>query len=146
MNKSQKQTIAVGASLAAIAAAAAGVYMLTGKNAKNRKKLAKWANDMQKDIVKELKQGSKATKAHYNKVVENVAKEYKKLKKVDTAEVIAMAAELKSHWDAISKEFKSTASKVSKAVSKSPAKKTTKKKVAKKVKKTVTKKRATTKK
>lgn len=137
MKKTTKQAIGVGAGLAAIAAAAAGVYMLTGKNAKNRKKIAKWAKDMKSDVVKELNDAGKATKQTYNKVVDQVASRYEGLKNVGAIELAQTVAELKSHWDAISEEAKGvvkTAKKVvpkaKKAASKSAAKKTAAKKTA----------------
>ncbi|QQS22697.1 hypothetical protein IPM19_03640 [bacterium] len=143
MKKSQKKAVAVGAGLAAVAAAAAGVYFLTGKNAKNRKKLAKWAGDMQNDVVRELNKAGKHTKASYHKVVDTVAKNYKGIKNVSTAELAEAAAELKGHWESISKEVGNAAKVVKKAL---PAKKAVKavkatvKKAAKKATKKTTKK------
>lgn len=128
MKKTQKQAVAVGAGLAAVAAAAAGVYFLTGKNAKNRKKLAKWASDMRSDVVRELNKAGKHTKASYHKVVDTVAKNYKGIKNVSTAELAEAASELKSHWDTISKEVGSAAGVVRRAL---PVKKAAKKTVTK---------------
>lgn len=140
MKKTQRQAIAVGAGLAAVAAAAAGVYLFTGKNAKNRKKVAKWASDMQHDVVKELNKAGKHTKASYQQIVDKVAKNYKGLKNVSATELAQMAAELKSHWDTISTEVgkASVAVKkvVKKSVAKTAAKKATKKAVKKAAKKT----------
>lgn len=105
MKKRQKQALAVGAGVAALAAAAAGVYMLTGKNAKNRKKLAKWAGDMQKDVVKELKSVNRATQTAYNQAVDTVAKNYKTLRKVGAADLAVAASELKKNWKNIQREM-----------------------------------------
>lgn len=118
MKKGQKQALAVGAGLAAVAAAAAGVYMLTGKNAKNRKKLAKWAKDMQHDVVKELNKAGKVSKASYNKVVDTVAKNYKGLKNVSVEELAIMAAELKGSWDSINSELNNASQTVKRVVPK----------------------------
>ena len=133
MKKSQKQVMAVGAGVAAIAAAAAGVYMMTGKNAKNRKKLAKWASDLQEDVILDLNKAGKATKATYNKIVDTAAANYQGLKNVSTAELAAVAGELKSSWDNISAELSNASKnvrrvvpKVAKQVVKKVAKKTTK--------------------
>lgn len=139
MKKTQKQAIAVGASLAAVAAAAAGVYFFTGKNAKNRKKVSKWANDMQNDIVKELNKAGKHTKASYQQIVDKVAKNYKGLKSVSTAELAEIAQELKGHWDSISSEVSKASNVVKKTVKKTVAKSPAKK-VIKKATKTVAKK------
>ena len=154
MKKSQKKALAVGAGLAAVAAAAAGVYMMTGKNAKNRKKVAKWATDLEKDVVGELHKAGKATKATYSKIVDTAAANYKGLKNVSTQDLAIVANELKSSWDVINAELQSakkTVNKVvpkaaknivkkvskvtAKAVAKKPAKKAVKKAVAKAVKK-----------
>lgn len=139
MKKTQKQAIAVGAGLAAVAAAAAGVYMLTGKNAKNRKKISKWAGDMQNDVIKELNKAGKHTKASYQQIVDKVAKNYKGLKTVSAPELAEIASELKSHWDTISAEVSNAGNVVKKAVKKASkqvaAKTATKKPAAKKVKK-----------
>ena len=138
MKKNQKTALAAGAGLAAIAAAATGIYMMTGKNAKNRKKAAKWVGDMQKDVVKQLNVAGKATKATYHKVVDTAAANYKNLKNVDTADLAAAAAELKASWDAISSEMKTATATVRKVVpktAKSVAKKVTS--TAKKAAKTV---------
>lgn len=135
MKKGQKQALAVGAGLAAIAAAAAGVYMMTGKNAKNRKKVAKWVGDMQKDVVTELNKAGKATKATYNKVVDTAVKNYEGLKNVSTAELALAAADLKNSWDSISAELNAASKAVSKVVpktAKSLVKTVTAKKSAKK--------------
>lgn len=134
----QKKALAVGAGIAALAAAATGVYMLTGKNAKNRKKVAKWAGDMQKDVVKELGKAKKVTKTTYNKVVDGAAKNYRGLKNVSAAELAAVAAELKAGWDNISADVAATSKavrrvvpKVAKKVARRVAKKTVKKAVKK---------------
>ena len=118
MKKTQKKALAVGAGIAAVAATAAGVYMLTGKNAKNRKKLGKWVNNMQDEIVNELGKAGKITKATYHKVIDSAAKNYKGLKNVSTAELAAVAAELKSNWDTISSELQSATKSVKKAAPK----------------------------
>lgn len=156
MKKNQKIALEVGAGVAAIAAAAAGVYFMTGKNAKNRKKVAKWANNFKEDVVLDLNKAGKVTKQTYAKIVDTAAQNYKGLKNVSAAELTAVAAELKSSWDNISAELSNASANVRKVVPKvakvaaKTAKKTAKsvtkatpKKAAKKVaKKTATKKAA----
>ena len=147
MKKAQKQALAVGAGVAAIAAAAAGVYMMTGKNAKNRKKVAKWANDLQEDVILDLNKAGKATKATYNKIVDAAAANYKGLRNVSSADLTAMAGELKSSWDKISAELETASKSVRRVVPKvakraakqvkRAVKKTVKKVSAKPTKKTV---------
>ncbi len=144
-----KQALAVGAGFAAVAAAAAGVYMLTGKNAKNRKKVAKWAGNIEKDVVKELGKVGKASKKTYDQVVDTVVKNYKNIKTISAPELAAVAADLKTSWKAIEAEMNNAkktvqrvvpktaksvvkaAKKVQKAVTAKPAKKVAKKVVKK---------------
>lgn len=145
MKKNQKRALEVGAGIAAVAAAAAGVYFMTGKNAKNRKKVAKWASNLQEDVILDLNKAGKATKATYNKIVDSAAKNYKGLKNVSATELAAMASELKSSWDTISAELSTASQSVRKAIpkvakaAKATAKKTVAKKVASKAKKAVVK-------
>ncbi len=145
MKKNQKRALEVGAGIAAVAAAAAGVYFMTGKNAKNRKKVAKWASNFQEDVILDLNKAGKATKATYNKIVDSAAKNYKGLKNVSATELAAMASELKSSWDTISAELSTASQSVRKAIpkvakaAKVTAKKTVAKKVASKAKKAVVK-------
>lgn len=148
MKKTQKQALAVGAGIAAIAAAAAGVYMMTGKNAKNRKKVATWVGNLQDDVVKELNNAGKVTKATYNKVVDSAAKNYKGLKNVSTSELASVASELKSSWDNISAELANASNSVSRVTPKRVIKKAVVKSISKPIKtaapakkKTATKKR-----
>ena len=135
MKKSQKKAVAVGAGIAALAAAAAGVYFMTGKNAKNRKKVAAWAGKMQKDVVRELNKVQKASRDNYHKIVDQVAKNYKGLKSVSPAELAAVAAQMKGHWASIQNEMKSAAKTVRRVVpkaAKSKARKVAVKRVLKK--------------
>ncbi len=139
MNKTQKK-IAVGAGITALAAAAAaGTYFFAGKRGKeNRAKVSKWADTAKKDVVKQLKGMKDVTKSSYNTAVDAVVAQYKKAKKVDPKELIALASELKGHWDNIAGEVTKVARKVTtkkptktvaakKAAKNAPAKKTAKK-------------------
>lgn len=132
----RNKAIAVGASLAAVAAAAASVYMLTGKNAKNRKKVVKWAGDLEKDVVKELNKAGKASKTTYTKIVDSVSENYKGLKDVSSQDLAIVANELKSSWDVINAELQNAKRVVKKVVPK--AAKTIVKKVSKVTSKKVT--------
>lgn len=135
-NNSTKTAVAVGAGLATVAAAAAAVYFMTGKNAGNRKKIAKWAKDLQNDVVSELDKAGKATKASYGKMVDQVAKKYEGLKNVSREEIMEMASDLKNHWTTISAELSQARNTVRKITPKKvtttkvaiPAKKNGKKK------------------
>lgn len=136
MKKSQKKAVAVGASVAALAAAAAGAYFFTGKKgAKNRKAIASWANTAKREVMTEVGKMKNMSKQTYNKTVDAVMANYKTVKNVDRAELVAVANELKGHWDAIAKEVDKVRKQVVKVMP--VAKKSVKRKVA--VKKTTNK-------
>ncbi len=122
MKKSRKQALAIGAGAAALAAAATGVYFMTGKHAGNRKKVAKWVGDMQKDVVKELKKAGSTSEAAYKKAVDTVAKSYKGAKKLSASDLALAAAELKGSWGAIRTEMNKAVSQVRKVTPKSVSK------------------------
>lgn len=123
MDKKQKEAVGVAAGLAALAATAAGIYFFSGKKgAKNRKKVAAWADDAKKEVMKQLKASEKLTKANYNKVIDSVAKQYKELKKVDQSEILALSKELKGHWDSIYKEITAATSQVKRTAKKAAPK------------------------
>lgn len=113
MNTKQKK-IAVGTGLAAIAAAAAaGTYFFAGKRgAKNRAKVQKWADSAKKDVVKQLKSLEQVSKKSYAQTVDAVISQYQKAKKIKPEEMLALATELKGHWDAISAEVNAAGKKV----------------------------------
>ncbi len=126
MKKAQKKAVAIGAGVAALAAAAVGTYLLTGKRgAKNRKKISAFADKAKKEIAQELKKTEQVTKKVYDQTVDAVAKKYKAVKNIDAGELAALSSELKSYWNDMSATAKTAAKRVTKAVSpkKSPAKK-----------------------
>jgi enoyl-[acyl-carrier-protein] reductase (NADH) len=131
MKKSQKQALAVGAGVAALAAAAGAAYMLTGKNAKNRKKVATWAKNMEKDVLKELKKVKQNSQSAYNQAVDTVVKNYKAAKKVKAPELAAVASDLKSHWDVIRMELENASKTVRRIKPKARASRARKVKVKK---------------
>jgi hypothetical protein len=146
MKKSQKKAVAVGAGVAALAAAAAGAYFFTGKRGvKNRKKVSTWTANAKRDVMKEMGKMKKVSKDTYNKTVDTVLANYKNVKNIDKKELATVTNELKGHWNAIAGEVekarkqvarvlpkvKKTVAKKSKA-KKAPAKKKTVKKAAKK--------------
>lgn len=125
MNKKQKKlAVGVGVGLTALAAAtAAGTYFFGGKKgAKNRAKVSKWADDAKKDVVKQLKGLEKVTKTTYAEAVDAVVAKYKQAKKIDPKELLAVAGELKGHWDAIAAEVEAAGKKVVPVVKKAAKK------------------------
>jgi len=99
--------VAIGAGLAAITAAGIGAYLLTGsKNAaRNRKQAKAWAIKARAEIGKRLENLPEMNEATYNAVVKEVSNRYKKLKYLDTSEMIAFANELKGYWRHFAREM-----------------------------------------
>ena len=113
--KTGNKKLAVGAGVAALAAAAAGVYLLSGKRgAKNRKKLGGWVSKTQKEVVKELTQARASGQKGYNQAVAKVAGRYKNLKNIDRSEILQMMNELKGHWKSIAKQLQKPITKTKK--------------------------------
>jgi hypothetical protein len=156
--------IGAGIAAAAGAAAAAGFYFYGSKDAtKNRKKTAKWANEMKDKVVKEAKKQAKVAvkldKQAMAVIVDRASKAYEGVRNVKREDLLAAANELKQNWKEIENELASAAKKggavakkvvgqsgsavkkaaktatksATKAVKKMPAKKTVKK-AAKKTK------------
>lgn len=115
--------VAIGAGLAALAAAAAGTYFLYGsKNAaKNRKQVKAWTLKAKGEVLEQLETLKAVDEEIYRRIVKEVAARYKTLKKLDAADVLEFANELNSHWKEIAKKIHAstrTAKKVAKRVSK----------------------------
>ncbi len=106
--KKKKVPVAgVAAGVAAAAAAAGAAYYFYGaKNAKShRRKAAKWATDMRRDVVREAKKLQKVDDVIMHKIVDRVAGTYKGVTSVDPTELRAAAKELKDNWKFIQKEI-----------------------------------------
>ncbi len=103
---STKAKVGIGLGAAAAIAAVAGTYFFTGKEgAKNRKKVATWADKAKKEVVKGVRSLESINKKAYHSAVDGVMKGYEALKDVDKKEVATLARELKGHWDSIQKDI-----------------------------------------
>lgn len=133
----------IGLSIAAVAAAAAGLYYLYGKDgAKHRKQIKGWMLKAKGEVLEKMEKMKDINKEAYDAVVDSVMAKYNQM------DVGDLTAELKSHWKNIQKHLsdsKGSAKKagdsakkavkqtVKKAESKVPSKKAVKKAIAKKV-------------
>lgn len=107
MKKGQKQALAIGAGIAALAAAAAGTYFFAGKDgAKNRAKVSAWAEKAKKEVIKDMHKLQDVSKKTYDATVDTILDKYHDLKNVDSGDVKALAKELKTHWKSISGHLK----------------------------------------
>lgn len=129
VNRSKAVKAAViGASLAGLAATA---YFLFGPKGKKHQQQAKaWAIKMKGDVVEKLEKAREITEPVYLEIIDTVSREYKKGKKASQLEIDALAADLKKHWESMSKlaikakqDLTKDAARVAKAASKQVAKK-----------------------
>lgn len=115
INKQTKTTgvgakLAVGASIAAVSAAA---YLLFGPNGKKNRKIIKgWSVKMKGEIIEKLEEAKDITEPVYQKIVDQVYSKYAKLKNIDKAELEEVILDIKKHWNAMSKTTKAAKRKV----------------------------------
>lgn len=98
----------IAAAVAGVAAAGAASYYYLGmKDAdKHRRKAAKWAKDMQKEVVKKAKKLKKIDEQALRTVIDESVAAYKTLKDVTAEDVDKAANELKSGWEHVAKEVR----------------------------------------
>ncbi len=127
VSNKKKIVAGVGVGLAVAAAAAAGAYFLTGKRgAKNRKAISAWAVKVKKDVATEVKKMKVMNEKAYNQVVSKVTAKYRALKNVDPKELMALANELKGHWQVVASEVAHASSKTVRTLKNRKAKATPK--------------------
>ena len=134
-NNKQNSKLGLGAAFAAATvAAAAGAYFLYGKDgSKNRKMVKGWMLKARGEILEQLENLEEVSQKNYQQIVDQVAKNYRALRNVDKIELAQMVAELKAHWDVISKDLKNSRKSSSTTPSSKPKakKRTTAKKTSK---------------
>jgi hypothetical protein len=127
MNKDTKQVAVVaGVAVGLAALTAAGYFVLGPDGKKNRKQIKGWTLKMKGDVLERLEKLREVTPEVYNSIIDDVGNKYGKLKSISGDEVVAIAADLKKHWNAISRDLKEAQNKGKKKVS--SAKKTVAKK------------------
>ncbi len=95
--------------VAAGAAAAAGYYFYGSSKAKQHRKIAaKWASDMKREVVRETKHLKQANAKDFAKVVDTVARTYRRARSVDAADLRRAADELKTNWEKVQREMHKT--------------------------------------
>ncbi|OGD23979.1 hypothetical protein A2Z10_03650 [Candidatus Azambacteria bacterium RBG_16_47_10] len=104
---SSMSVAAVGAGLAAVAAAAAGTYFLYGskKASKHRKEVKAWSLKARGEILEQLERLSHVDEKAYHKVIKEVAGKYKALQGISAKDIGEFAGELKDHWKDIAKDI-----------------------------------------
>lgn len=96
----------LGAGIVALTAAAVA-YFLTGPNGKKHRTMLKgWMIKMKGEIVEKLENVKEITEPIFNKIVDEVARKYKKIKNIDAHDLEQAIEEIKSHWKSLSRESK----------------------------------------
>lgn len=123
----------IGAGLvAAGAAAVAGYYYYGSKKAKQHRQLAaKWAGDMKKEVMREMKSLKTVNARDFAKIVDTVAGTYRGVRSINAADLKKAANELKANLKMVQQEISKTG-RASLSRSKKTVKKITKKVVSKK--------------
>jgi hypothetical protein len=143
MTSSQK--ISLGVSLTTAAVAAAGTYFLYGsKNStKNRKMVKSWMLKAKAEVLEQLEDAKEMTQEEYLELINNVAGAYAGLKTASQVDIREFKSEMKDHWHQIEKAAKNKVGSAKKGVKKTvnkTAKKVAKKTAPKKTSKKTTKK------
>jgi hypothetical protein len=130
--KKTKTALKTGAGLAALAAAAAGIYYFYGskEGAVRRKALKGWTVKARGEIMERLEKLENIDREAYNKIVDQVISRYRGVKDVSVGELLALGKELKGHWGNISKG--TTKSQTGKSAKRSRSKKSAPKSAASK--------------
>jgi len=103
--KTKNKVIGAGIGLAALAAA--GTYFLYGKRgAKNREAIAGWALQLKGEVLEKMEKLKHLNRASYDKLVEETAERFGRVKNVSAAELKVITADLKNARAHIGKELK----------------------------------------
>lgn len=102
--KTRDKMIGAGIGLAALAAA--GTYFLYGKRgAKNREAISGWALQLKGEVLEKMGKLKHLNRESYEKLVEDTAERFGRVKKVGASELRIITADLKSAWSHIGKEL-----------------------------------------
>jgi coenzyme F420-reducing hydrogenase alpha subunit len=103
----RRSKIGVGVSvgLAIAAAAIAGAYLMGDKGKKPRREIKSWTLKAKGEVLEGLEKLEVINEEAYKKIVDEVSKRYRVLKHVDKKELALMAAELRSQWGDMQKEW-----------------------------------------
>lgn len=128
MNKKTIRAVEIGAGVAAAVAVAgaAGYYFYGAKGAKKHRAAAsKWAVGLKKSVAREAKKLGKIDAKSVSALVDNAAEAYEAVKTVKKEDLTAAVKELKSNWHMLSAGTVKKAAKkvVKKAAAKASSKK-----------------------
>ena len=137
------QKISLGVGLTAAAVAAAGTFFLYGSKgaSKNRKAVKSWALKAKAEVLEKLEQAKEMSQAEYEQLIDTVGGIYTELKHASKVDISGFKKEMKDYWNKIEKTAAPKKKVVKKAVAKvvqkvekvvAPAKKAVKNGVTKK--------------
>ncbi len=123
-HKGAAEKVAMGVGVAALAAAAAGMYFLYGtdKGKKQREALKGWMFKMKGEVMDRMEKMEDVSEGAYNNIVDTVARSYQGIKNIDKSEVKELADDLKKHWSKIKKHIATGGASKKSTKRKSPAK------------------------
>lgn len=107
VKKGGSKKVAIGAGIAALTAAAIAYLLVGPQGKKNRKILRGWVIKMKGDIVEKLENVKDITEPVFNRIVDEVAGKYQKIKNISPADLEEAVKEIKRQWKILAKESKS---------------------------------------
>lgn len=104
--RNRKRAAALTAAAAtAAAAAAAGYYFYGSKDAaKHRAAAARWAQDLRKDVERELARAKRIDRAAVLRAVDDAVRAYETARRIGAKDLERAARELKRNWQALVRE------------------------------------------
>lgn len=136
------QKISLGVGLTAAAVAAAGTFFLYGSKgaSKNRKAVKSWVLKAKAEVLEKLETAKEMSADEYMQLIDTVGGAYAQIKDASKVDIASFKKEMKEHWNKIEKTAAPKKKAVKKAVAKvvkdvtsaaAPAKKVAKKAAAK---------------
>ncbi len=115
-SKVAEKVLAAGVGVAALSVAA---YLLFGpKGKQNRKNVRGWAVKMKGEMIEKFEQAKNITKPVYHSIVDEISAKYAKQKNVGRAELAETIADIRRHWETMSKLSRPAKHRTTKKVSK----------------------------
>lgn len=112
---SSNNTGKVVGAIAGIAALSVATYLLVGPNGKkNRKDLKAWMVKMKADVAEKIENLKEVSTPVYEKIVDEVANKYSKIKNINQNDLKAEAMHLKKEWLKLAKSGKKAVKKMTK--------------------------------
>lgn len=97
----------IGAGIGMAALAAAGAYFLYGKKgSKSRERIEGWALQLKGEVLEKMEDLKDLDQKAYEKLVDETAERYGRVKRVTASELKDITGELKSAWAHIGKQLR----------------------------------------